>query len=172
MPLTDHISLISLPAVTSLVVVHSLLRLVFINTKIPIITIITATVTTNQLLNNLKIIIQCCFLRLEDPPIWFICPLLHVLFTSIVIHVPLTHHQLVHVLISKHQILKSHFFLFYLPAKAHLAAAPIRGTAACFTSKHKHGTVCGGVILHGTNTDQRLLVLIKGKRGGCVCVIT
>ena len=64
MPLTDHISLISLPVVvsscisctqfSSVVVVHTLLlRLVFINTQVLIITITTITVATNQVPYNL-----------------------------------------------------------------------------------------------------------------------
>ena len=74
-----------------------------------------------------------------------------------------------------HEILKPHVFLFDLSAKANLTAASIRGAATCFTTKHKHGTVCDGVILPGTNTDQGLLVLVKRERVGgccCVCVIT
>ena len=43
----------------------------------------------------------------------------------------------------------------------------IRGAATCFTSKHKHGTVFDGVILHGTNnTSQGFLVLVKRVQGG------
>ena len=177
MPLTDHISLISLPVVvsscisctqfSSVVVVHTLLlRLVFINTQVLIITITTITVATNQVPNNLKIIIHCCLLSLKNVPVWLLCPLVHIFFTSIMINV-------VHVLmVSKHEILKPHVFLFDLSSKANLTAASIRGTATCFTSKHKHGTVFDGVILHGTNnTSQGFLVLVKRVQGGgCCCV--